>query len=350
MRWRLLSKTLHLGEAIATSSEIHQARTHLFLEIEHEGIIGFGEVSPQPSSLNGDPGFHDVLREFREFTMPLFRQVVEREAQLPEWFRVPRLFGTRSSAAHSSALLEAALLDLKLQRENNSLENLWVSRFDTPMQKTVSAIGEVRNLPDGCSRLRVKVAPAELNDEMLSIVTESKVPLMLDFNCQGGSITDVLEIVKRFGSSVEAVEQPFAPGNLVDHALLNREMDCLVSIDEGLRSVADLQLIAKHEAAQMVCLKPARVGGYANARDLALKAADLGIRIYVGGFFESPLARTVNLAFARHVTNEPSDLSNVAFDTDWQGAFDRSISGIGLQPSVGFLDNCEELDGSTISL
>jgi len=82
----------------------------------------------------------------------------------------------------------------------------------------------------------------------------------------------------------------------------------LISLDEGVRSLRDLDQIVRYRAATIVCVKPARVGGYANARTMLERAKELGLRPYVGGFFESPFARSVNRALAWHTTDEPSDI------------------------------------------
>jgi hypothetical protein len=62
----------------------------------------------------------------------------------------------------------------------------------------------------------------------------------------------------------------------------------------------------------MVCIKPARVGGLANARAMVTRALELGLRPYIGGFFESPFARHVNRLLAEHCVEEPSDVGLVA--------------------------------------
>ena len=83
-------------------------------------------------------------------------------------------------------------------------------------------------------------------------------------------------------------------------------------MDEGVRTLRDLSQIVRYEAAAMLCVKPARVGGLANARMLVAKAQRAGLRVYLGGFFESPYARRVNRTLANSCISEPSDLDDVA--------------------------------------
>ena len=73
----------------------------------------------------------------------------------------------------------------------------------------------------------------------------------------------------------------------------------------------DVAQIVRYQAADLLCVKPARVGGLANARTIVARAREAGLRPYVGGFFESPYARHVHRALARSCVDEPSDLGPV---------------------------------------
>ena len=94
----------------------------------------------------------------------------------------------------------------------------------------------------------------------------------------------MIEQVRRIREIVDvaAVEQPYDVGNVVDTARLAERLDVPVSIDEGIRSVRDVAQIVRYRAAELICVKPARVGGLANARTIILAAHDAGLRAYVG--------------------------------------------------------------------
>ena len=61
MRARLWRYEISLASAVTAASQVHGARSHLFLELEVDGVVGFSEISPQPQGLNGDPSVDDVL-------------------------------------------------------------------------------------------------------------------------------------------------------------------------------------------------------------------------------------------------------------------------------------------------
>jgi O-succinylbenzoate synthase len=332
----------HLRQAVAASRQSHATRTRLVLEVEHEGVRGYGEVDPQPFSLHGDPSVSDVIQELDGIVLLQVLGAFEREGAVPSWTRLARFAGPRDASAPAVALVEMAVLDRELRRGTRALEEQWPVRFATPRQVTTSLLDE--NLavfePGDAARVRVKTAPGVLGAREVSFLESLGRPVLLDFNCSAGADEDVLEQLASIPRSVEvaAVEQPFAPGNVVDHARLAEQTEVPISLDEGVRNLRDLDQIVRYRAATLVCVKPARVGGYANARTMIERAKELGLRPYVGGFFESELARSVNRTLARHTTGEPSDIGVVATANGEEGDFSADSTGFGLVPTKLLLD------------
>jgi len=305
-----------LQRHVSAAEQRHDVRSRLFLRIEEDGVSGFGEVAPQPFALNGDPSVDEVLEELREVAVPQLLAVLARENEPPSWTRVARFAGARPASPFAVALLEMALLDRELRASKLDAVSLWPRRFDTPTQSTVSLIDNKGpwEIETDVRRVRVKTAPGPLAHGVLDQLGRLEVPILLDFNCSASNDAQVLEQVERISSLVviAAVEQPYAAGNIIDHATLAEQLSVPISLDEGVRKQRDLEQIHRYHAAQMVCIKPARVGGLAHARSLCEKATALGLRPYFGGFFESPYARHVHRLLANHCIEEPSDIGVVA--------------------------------------
>ncbi|MHB1088389.1 MAG: enolase C-terminal domain-like protein [Acidimicrobiales bacterium] len=314
--------TLHralveLRDPVRAAHQHHVTRTRLYVRLEHEGVIGYGEVAPQPVALNGDPGVGEVVQELDGYVLTQLQSALEREGALPSWTRMARFAGSRPSSPPAVTLVEMALLDRELRGEGRSIHDFWPERFDTPLQGTVSLLDDDPwNISERWSRLRVKSAPGPLSARAREHLAALSLPVLVDFNCSATNVEEVLAHVQhvRQYATVVAVEQPFAPGNVIDHAELAARIDVPVSLDEGVRSQRDLDQIVRYDAARMVCIKPARVGGYANARTLIERARASGLSPYLGGFFESPFARHVNRVLSRHLVSEPSDVDLVASD------------------------------------
>lgn len=333
MRVRLWRHEMSLGVPVRASGQLHATRAHLFLEVEIDGVVGLGEISPQPYGLNGDPGLDDVLVELEHFTLRQFIDVATREGEAPHWARVTHFAGSRRASYAASALLEMALLDAHLRATRTTIDQQWPARFDTPLQSTVSLLddGPISPARDAV-QLRAKVSSTPLPTSRWRDLAAWDLPVLLDFNCGAHDVDEVVSLTDTARSHVEvvAVEQPFAPGNVVEHARLAAALGVRVSLDEGVRHRRDLDQIVRYRAAQMICVKPARVGGFAQARTMIERAQRFDLDVYLGGFFESPLARRANRALARHYLKNPSDVGEVDLDTT--GLFVTDPWGCGYLP------------------
>ena len=341
MKVTLWRQDAEILRPVRAAAQHHDARSRLFVRVEYAGSAGYGEVAPQREALNGDAGLTDVVDEVRVFVVPQLQNILEREGDLPSWTRVARFAGSRAASNPAVALLEMALLDRELRVARSSIDDLWPAIYDTPLQTTVSLIddGDWR-VDDAVARVRAKVSAAPITASALRRLGELTVPVLLDYNCTAGGDLEVIEQVRvvRGVAEVAAVEQPYAVGNVVDTARLAERLDVAVSVDEGVRSLRDVAQLVRYHAAEIICVKPARVGGLANARTIVAEARAAGLRPYVGGFFESPYARAVHTALARSCVDQPSDLSPVAVVGDGDSReVDPVADGFGVTPSAEML-------------
>jgi O-succinylbenzoate synthase len=326
---------------ISAAAQRHDVRTRLYLGIEHDGVTGFGEIAPQPSALNGDPSVEEVLEELDRVTMPQLIEVVTREDAVPSWTRLARFAGSRAASSFSVALIEMALLDRELHLRGDVISSLWSENFETPSQTTVSLLdAEEWLVTSDVARVRVKTTPAPVSNRALDQLSELSVPVLLDFNCSATSDEQVLEQVAQISrvARISAVEQPYASGNVIDHATLVEQLSVPLSLDEGVRSPRDLEQIVRYGAAKIVCLKPPRVGGLANTRTMALRAVSLGLEPYMGGFFESAYARRVHRLLAHDCIAQASDVTTVAVQRDGQcEELENVTGGFEVAPSAALL-------------
>jgi len=327
---------------VRAAAEHHDQRSRLFLRVEHDGVAGLGEVAPQSLELNGDAALADVIDELRIFVVPQLRQILEREGDLPSWTRVARFAGSRAASNPAVALVEMALLERELRVARATIDSLWPVNFDTPVQATISLLGEgAIHLDPAVVRVRAKLSGAPLDSSAYRTLESLQLPVLLDYNCSARGDGEVIEEVRRIRHvcDVAAVEQPYTVGNVVDSARLAEQLDVPVSIDEGVRSIRDVAQIVRYQAAEILCVKPARVGGLANARTILLRAQDEGLRAYVGGFFESPYARRVNRWLANNCVDEPSDLGLVDVHPQvYPREVDEASVAFGVTPSPEMLE------------
>ncbi|MCX7620963.1 MAG: hypothetical protein N2037_09000, partial [Acidimicrobiales bacterium] len=115
------------------------------------------------------------------------------------------------------------------------------------------------------------------------------------------------------------IEQPFAAEDYEALADLAEALETPVALDESVCGAEDLALVVALGAADIVNVKPARVGGYAAAAALAMSIADAGLGAFVGGMLETGVGRAGALALAaQDAFRLPADLgpSSRYFDDD----------------------------------
>ncbi len=302
-----------LARPVRAAGQHHDLRPRLLARLATPGAEGFGEVGVQPFALNGDPGAEEVVDALRTEVSERLGGIVAREARLPAWSRVGQLAGPRPASRVAWALVEMALLDLHLRSTGLARPAGWHVAGPVPSLVTVSLLDPPPPGAVGGVRMRAKVRPGQWRQDAVAWLAEQGSEVLLDYNASATSVEEVLadEAALWTRLRVVAVEQPFAPGDLARLTALASRTAVPLSVDEGMRSLADVRLVAAHHAAQLVCVKPGRVGGLAVARELCRRASALGLRPYVGGFFESPLGRSALRMLAADAVREPSDVADV---------------------------------------
>jgi len=314
VEYELWSVEGQLDTPILASAQRHSVRKHLFLRITHNGILGYGEISPQPVALNGDPGYETVVGEIIGPALAMVLSVVDREGTLPAWSRVNRFAGSRSESLTAMALIEMAAFDWQLRSAKRDAVDDLGARSHPRLQSVASLLSHTSNVAAStCEQIRLKVSPKDLTQLDAEFLQSFEHPLLLDFNCSARTAEEVIELVQNVSehAKVIGVEQPFAPGNLIDHSQLAQRLSVVVSLDEGVRSLRDIDNIARYEAASMVCIKPARIGGIAMTRTAISRSIEFGLVPYIGGFFESSLARRLNFLLASTPEVGPSDVGEL---------------------------------------
>ena len=94
------------------------------------------------------------------------------------------------------------------------------------------------------------------------------------------------------------IEQPLAPGDLVDHAKLQRGLSTSICLDESIVSLANAQHAHELGACRIINIKLGRVGGYSEAKDIQAFAQAQGMPVWCGGMLEAGIGRAHNIALS----------------------------------------------------
>jgi O-succinylbenzoate synthase len=94
------------------------------------------------------------------------------------------------------------------------------------------------------------------------------------------------------------IEQPLAEDDLLGHAELARAIGTPVCLDESIISETVCRDAIDLGAAEIVNIKPGRVGGYLTARRIHDLCRERGIPVWCGGMLETGIGRAANAALA----------------------------------------------------
>ncbi|WSW75048.1 o-succinylbenzoate synthase [Streptomyces sp. NBC_00996] len=156
-----------------------------------------------------------------------------------------------------------------------------------------------RYLAEGYVRIKLKIEPG-WDLEPVRAVRErfgDGLPLQVDANT-AYSLADAEQLRRLDAFGLLLIEEPLEENNLHAHAQLQKRIATPVCLDESLHSARDTASAIAMDACRVVNVKPARVGGYLEARRIHDVAHAHGLPVWCGGMLETGIGRAPNLALA----------------------------------------------------
>ena len=206
---------------------------------------------------------------------------------------------------------------------------------------------------EGYHRIKLKIAPGRDLDWLRAVrdTFGAELPLSVDANAAYG-LADMETLRGMDDLGLLMIEQPLAPGDLMRHARLQRQLRTPICLDESITSVENVEDMIELGAGRIVNIKPGRVGGLSSSRrihDLCL-ASD--IPVWCGGMLESGIGRAHNVALASLPGfSLPGDLSPSArywaediveppwvMDDEGSVRVPRDLPGIGVEIRIDLID------------
>ena len=156
---------------------------------------------------------------------------------------------------------------------------------------------------EGYARVKVKIEPGTELATVSALAgwaatAPGNVPrLQVDANgAYGPDDLDRLAALDGFG--LLCIEQPFARDDLASHRALAARTATPVCLDETLDGPDAVRRAVSTGACSVVCVKPGRLGGIANALDVLAWCSAQRVPWWIGGMFESGLGRRVTTALS----------------------------------------------------
>lgn len=293
--------TLPLVSPFRTSFGTMDRRDVLLARVRTPDAEGWGEcvttAEPLYSSEYTD-GAHHVVREHL----------------------LPRLFAAGDVSAHdvgpilepvrghrmAKAAVEMAVLDAELRAAGLSFGAfLGATRDEVDCGVSVGITADVGQLLDtvsgyldaGYVRIKLKIEPG-WDVEPVRAVRErfgDELALQVDANA-AYTLADAPRLARLDPFDLLLLEQPLPEEDVAGHAELARRLRTPICLDESITSSAAAADAIRRGACSIVNIKPARVGGYLEARRVHDVCAASGVPVWCGGMLETGLGRAGNLA------------------------------------------------------
>jgi O-succinylbenzoate synthase len=203
--------------------------------------------------------------------------------------------------------LEAAAWDLQARLNGNPLwKEIGGARRDIScgvsigIQDTVDQLLEKieTELAAGYQRIKMKIKPGW--DVDVTRQVRKRFPdilLMADAN-SAYTLGDTAHLRKLDEFNLMMMEQPLAHDDIIDHAVLQREIETPICLDECIRSAHHAEQAVQLRACRIINIKLGRVGGFAEAKRVHDICEAHRIPVWCGGMLESGIGRAHNIALS----------------------------------------------------
>jgi L-alanine-DL-glutamate epimerase-like enolase superfamily enzyme len=276
--------TLELAETFVISRGSQDTAEVVYVEIEHEGQVGYGEATPIERYEQSAESALAYLEEHAEALGDDPWALEEIESELP-----PEQFAARAG-------IDAALHDLQGKLAGIPVWRLLGLRRAGPPTSWTIWLGDPDDMARRAEtvgakfkRLKLKLGGGDgLDVERVRAVRGvTKLPLMVDVN-EWWALEEALEALPQLAElGVEYCEQPLRAAD-PEGPRLKEHSPLPIYVDEDCHVAADVPACA--ERAHGVNIKLAKSGGIREAIRIAHVARALGLGVMLGCMNESGLA------------------------------------------------------------
>jgi O-succinylbenzoate synthase len=210
-------------------------------------------------------------------------------------------------------------------------------------------------LAEGYGRIKLKIKPD--HDVALARAVRQAfpaVPLMLDAN-SAYTLDDVAIFQAMDDLNLLMLEQPLGYEDIYDHSRLRPQIKTPLCLDESIHAAAHARYALAIGACDIINIKPARVGGWTEARAVHDLCRAQGVPVWCGGMLETGIGRAGQLALAALPGFVlPGDISATKryYEEDITPPFtlnaEDSTIDVPTGPGLGVRVNLERLEAVTV--
>lgn len=267
-----------------------------------DGLVGYGEAPVEKNPYYSAETVDTCWLIQRDYLIPmLLGSSINHATEIPA--RLGRVRGHHMAKAG----LEAAIWDLEAQIAGQPVARLLGGTRDKinsgvsiGIQNTIDdLLGQIDSyLSEGYQRIKIKIKPgwdAGVVEKVRARFAD--VLLMVDAN-SAYTLADAPMLRALDGFDLLMIEQPLAHDDILDHAELQKQLKSRICLDESIHTVGRAREALVLGSCKIINIKPARVGGMTQAREIHDICQDHDVPVWCGGLLETGVGRAHNIAMA----------------------------------------------------
>jgi len=293
---------LPLIHRFETSFGATLTRRIILLTVRSGEDIGYGECTASEEPLYNSETTETAWHILSDYAIPwLLGKELDHASD------ASRILSPIRGNRMATAAIETALWDLEARQRALPLSRLiGGERHEIPCGVSIGIQGSIADLlakvrhevSEGYRRVKIKIKPGWEAEPLREIRSEfPDLPLMVDAN-SAFQLSDLplLRRLDEFGLMM--IEQPLAHDDIVDHAVLQKQLHTPICLDESICSAADARKAVELGSCRIINVKLGRVGGYGEALLINDYCTRHGIPLWCGGMLESGIGRAHNIAMS----------------------------------------------------
>lgn len=286
MKLEITTYTLDLAIPFAIARGTTFKHEICIVEIEYQGIKGYGEASPSSY-------YQDDTEKASKFIMAS-KELLGDDPFAIE--RISRQLGSISDYSPSGkAAIEIALFDLLGKVLNKPVfKLLGLSQLEPPLTSFTVGVTDI----DGAIRrldflrtfplLKVKLGFGDEVGLLKLLRSETSAILRADVN-EGWDLGEAVEKIERYSKEfgIEFFEQPLPKEDLEGYKEIKRKTDAMIIVDESVKSAEDI--LKWSGVVDGVNIKLMKCGGMLEALRMINVARASGLKVMLGCMVESSI-------------------------------------------------------------
>jgi len=269
-----------------------------------DGVVGWGETAPLPTY--GGETQESVVYVLKNYLAPRLLNWDPRQinAYVQEMDRLiwgqPFAKSAIDFALHDlvAKYLEVPLYQLFGGKCRESYPLAWTigwKSVDDTIDEAVKAV------QDGYKALKLKIGTPDWRSDIERVrrvreAVGADFPIRVDAN-QGYTVWEAIRVANLLAPfNLQLFEQPIVRWDLAGLGHVRRSIPFPIMADESACSASDVMQIAQHQAADIVNIKPQKIGGFIKS----LQFASAAIAANIGLFASSRMCSSIGVAAMAH--------------------------------------------------